>query len=843
MMGVALSVFTAWSPESKLMADAITPHANITVHLNAAGRDENPHMWGIFLEDINNCVDGGLYAQLIRNPDFQNAVPPPDCTVAGDQWRLPNGNLIAPPKGGALYGWSTDRRHPLHLTLLRSHPLSPAHPLSLRLTARRPGDAVVNSGYWGMNVTAGRSYQLSLYARSPDPGRQMLTARFINSAGRALGPQVFIKLSGAAWKRYVVRLHAAATDPRARLQIALARPGSVVLTLALLYPVNSRTHQIEIFRPDLVRLLRNLKPGFVRFPGGNYIEGVSIGDSYDWRKTVGPMIDRPGHFDCWGYRSTDGFGFLQYLELCQKLHAIPLYGTFAGEPLGFFYHVNPVPSATGQALDPFIHRMLTAVAFADDPMTGKWGVLRASCGHPAPFGLKYVELGNENGGAVYVKNAMRMAEALKKKFPHVIPIRTAWSARLAKMVPLGDEHYYASPDMFYVDSKEFDHRPRNTPVRSFVGEYADIGHCEKHGDMRGALAEAAYMTGMERNCDVVRMASYAPLFQNTDGYQWQPDLIEFNTSRAFGRSSYWVQWIFTHYRPAIVYPTSVIAHVPPSMSGRIALETQHCKAEFQSIQVREAGRLVMHTGPRGPLGGLIKWRSTTWHAGWGPDWQMQHGILSQAGDVNGNQLTAFGRLGWTDYTLDLQVKKRSGAGGVRIWVRRDPAGLNGAILELGGPDNNKFALLQVHDRKVSVIKSIPGNLRTGRWYRVKIVLHGQRVLAFLDGRMLFAGVVHDTPPRFFADAGLNRTHSEMIIKLTNTLSCAIPAHVDIDGNLNMAPTVQVTTLSARHDSEENSYRHPFLISPHQGTYRVSGRSFTYICVPYSLTVLRIKIRK
>lgn len=821
---------------------AAVPQADVTIDLHAKGRNENPHMWGIFLEDVNNCVDGGLYAQLIRNPDFQNDVPPQGCKVVGAQWRLPNGNTIQPPQGGPLYGWKPATHHPLRLKLLRKHPLSPAHPLSLRLTAPVGGSGVINSGYWGMNVVAGRNYRLSFYASSPAPSDQALTAQFINASGRRLGPPSVIRLSGSGWRGYETTLRVSHGNPTAELKLSLAHAGSVDINIALLFPVNPQTGRIQIFRTDLLRLLQNLKPGFLRFPGGNYVEGVCVGDSYNWRQTVGPMINRPGHFNCWGYRNTDGFGFLQYLELCRRLRAVPLYGTFAGEPLGFFYPVNPVPSVSGKALDPYIRRMLTAVAFANDPITSRWGALRAKYGHPLPFGLKYVELGNENGGPMYVKNAMRMAAALAKHFPQVIPIRTAWSARLARVVPLGDEHYYASPDMFYVDSTEFNHRPRHTPVRSFVGEYAVIGHCRKHGDMRGALAEAAYMIGMERNCDVVRMASYAPLFKNCDGYQWQPDLIEFNTHQAFGRSSYWVQWMFSHHVPATVYPAHVTAEFHPSTGGRIALETQACRAQFSAIRVSIDGRDVMHTGPKQVNGGLLKWRTVTWHAGWGPNWRMHNGILTQSDRSSADDLTAFGRLDWKNYTLRLRFEKLAGPGGVTIWVRRDPAGLNGAELRLGGPKNNEFQLIAVHDRRVRVLKSSMGQLRVAKWYAVKIVLHGQRVAAYLNGRHLFSAVVHDTPPRFFADAGISPSHHRLIIKLDNTLGYQMPSKITFDGPTRVGSHVRVVTLGVRRDTEENSFQHPLLISPRVSTYHIPGPVFTYRCPPYSLTVLEISVR-
>ncbi len=817
---------------------AAAPHATVTINTTGAGREENPHMWGIFLEDINNCVDGGLYCQLVRNPDFQNNVPPPDCKVVGDRWKLPDGEFISPPPGGALYGWKPMNKHPASLALVERRPLSSAHRRSLRMIASRAGEGVVNTGYWGMNIQAGHDYQLSFYARESAGMPSRISAMLISRQGIRLTRRASIAIKNHAWKRYTLKVHANRTSPHGCLAITLQRPGRVVLTEALLLPVSRATGKPVLFRPDLLKLLENLHPGFLRFPGGNYVEGVSIGDSYDWRKTVGPMRSRPGHYNCWGYRNTDGFGYLQYLELCQTLKAVPVYGTFAGMPLGYFYPKNPEPSATGAALKPFIRRMLSAVAFANAPINTHWGALRAKYGHPKPFGLQYVEIGNENGGPIYVKNATAMALALKKQFPHIIPIRTAWSARLAKIIPLGDEHYYASPDMFYVDSTEFNHRPRDTSVRSFVGEYAVIG--DGFGNMRGALAEAAYMTGMERNCDIVRMASYAPLLQNTDGYQWQPDLIAFNTAHAFGRSSYWVQWMFSNNRPNMVYPTKVQARTAPSISGRVAFITHSCAAEFTHIQATRHGRILMVTGAGKHNGGIKEWYNITWHGGWGPNWQMKRGVLRQTSKSTGENITAMGNPSWNNYTLRLRMRKLSGSGGVSIQVRRDPGGLNAAEIQLGGPANDTFALIAVHDRAIHVLSNKTGTLKTGMWYRVKIVLRGQRVTAYLNGQRILQGTVHDTPPRFFADAGIRRKSGTLIIKVTNTTGRIMPTTFHISAAGKLMPHGEVWTLSGK-PTAENTFADPLRIAPRESQFKHFSTSFSYPVKPDSLTIFRINM--
>ena len=515
-------------------------------------------------------------------------------------------------------------------------------------------------------------------------------------------------------------------------------------------------------------------------------------------------------------------------------------------PEGYFFPKHPMPCATGPALDPYIQRMLSAIAFADSPTTTRWGALRAKYGHPKPFGLKYVEIGNENGGPIYLRNAIRMDRALKQHFPNIIPIRTAWPAfqdsspQLVKLIALEDEHYYGAPDMYYVDSSQFHSRPRHPPIFSLVGEYAAIGGVVgRRGDLCDALAEAAFMTGMERNCDVVRMASYAPLFQNTDGYQWEPDLIEFNTAHAFGRSSYWVQWMFSNNRPDVIYPTHVHAVIKPSISGRIAFITHSCTARFTDIRVTRDGRTLMATGADKKNGGLKLWHNITWYNGWGANWRMQKGVLAQTAGGTGDKIAAAGDPAWSNYTLRLRMKKIAGTGGISLQVRRDPGALNAADIQFGGSGNKTFALKAIHDRKIKTLVQRPGTLKSGPWYTVKIVLRGEHITAYLDGQPVLAGTVHDTPLRFFADAGINKKSDELIIKVTNTTGYAMPTTFHITALADIQPRGEVLTLSGPCTAE-NTYAHPLLISPRKSTFGHFSNHFAYTFRPDSLTVFRIR---
>ena len=549
--------------------------AELSINATVPGRAENPRMWGVFIENICHDVDGGLYAQMIRNPDFQNDVPPADCRVVHGRWQKVNGHLRrlrhfkrlkngpdvawvsvnghihSPPSGGPLLAWKPVEPTPGSVTLRvqKRTPLSSAHPMSLQVVAKKAGAGVANVGYWGMPVKKGHAYQLSFYARTPNGVTVTLQAGLANVSGTRRFAHAEVTLSGAAWRRYTCLLRATGTTYHGAMTLTTSAPATFDINLALMFPVSEETGKPEFIQHDLLGLLKRLHPGFLRFPGGNYIEGYSLDDSYNWRQTVGPMIDRPGHVNYWGYRDTDGFGYLGWLELAQQIGAAPLYCTSAGL-------LHGAPTNPGTNLNVYIHEMLTAVAFANDPGDTRWGALRAQCGHPAHFNLKYLEIGNENGGPSYNHNYHIMAAELHKAFPHVIPIANDWGGIPSGPLSVVDKHYYHSQQWFLNHATLYNRYPRMAP-KIFVGEYAVGNTRAKYGDFRSTLAETAFMIGMERNCDVVRLASYGVAIDNAGAVPCRINLIEFNDKTAFGRSSYWVQYLFNHNKPAVVYPAQV----------------------------------------------------------------------------------------------------------------------------------------------------------------------------------------------------------------------------------------------------------------------------------------------
>ena len=527
------------------------PHATVRINAAGPGRAENPQMWGLFIENICHDVDGGLYAQMIQNPDFKNDIPPADCKVVNGKWISPDGHIHNPPRGGPLLAWKSI--HPMgttvRLKLQTSRPLSPSHRLSVQVIASGRAAGLANTGYWGMPLDTGKSYQISFYARTAQIGAVPLKVKLSDVAGTRQFAQHLLSIAGSTWKRYTCRLTATGTTRHGALEFLTTGPAIFNLNLIQMFPVSKATGRPEFFRHDIVRLLARLHAGFLRVPGGNFIEGYSLADSYNWRKTVGPMIDRPGHVNYWGYRDTDGFGFMGWMKLAHRIGTAPLYCTSAG----LLWNSQTIP---GTKLQPFIHQMLTAVAFANDPVSSRWGKLRAKFGHPLPFGIKWVEIGNENGGPSYYHNYPIMARALGKAFPDMRQIADDWGGVPPGHLKIIDQHFYFDQQWFLNNYHRYDSVPRRgTDI--FVGEYAVGNTKARYGDFRSTLAETAFMIGMERNCDLVRLASYGVTLDNAGAGPCRINLIEFNNTSAFGRSMYWVQYMFNHNRPAEIVPTRI----------------------------------------------------------------------------------------------------------------------------------------------------------------------------------------------------------------------------------------------------------------------------------------------
>ncbi|HUA68401.1 MAG TPA: alpha-L-arabinofuranosidase C-terminal domain-containing protein [Candidatus Saccharimonadales bacterium] len=524
------------------LASASAADPTLTIDAGESVVNVSPILYGLMTEEINHSYDGGLYAELIQNRAFL------DNPNAPAHWSLVQGN-------GSAATMALDPSQPLNRELTTS--------LRLDVTeaSQEHPAGIANSGYWGIPVKPMTRYHASFYAKAAPGFFGTVTVSIQADDSSAVYAKGEVSGLTQDWKQFKITLETGNVDPtaKARYVLTLDRPGTVWFDLVSLFPP-TWDKQPNGFRPDLMQMLVDLNPKFLRFPGGNYVEGDTIATRFNWKKTIGPLSQRPGHPSPWGYRSTDGMGLLEFLKWCEDMGAEPVLAVYAGYSLDG-QHVNPGPD-----LEPCVQNALDEIEYVIGPVTTKWGAERAKDGHPQPFPLHYVEIGNEDWfdrSGSYDARFQQFFKAIKAKYPQIKCISTVGneqpaSKRVHSCQPdMLDEHYYRPARTFLNDSAHFDHYNREGP-EIFVGEWAAYetsfppwtprsAHEPPTPDMMAALGDAAWMTAMERNSDIVKMQCYAPLLVNVNpgARQWRPDLIGYNTLRCYGSPSYYAIRMFS----------------------------------------------------------------------------------------------------------------------------------------------------------------------------------------------------------------------------------------------------------------------------------------------------------
>ncbi|MDE5702781.1 MAG: carbohydrate binding domain-containing protein [Bacteroides sp.] len=490
-------------------------------------------MYGIFFEDINFGADGGLYAELVKNRSFEFPQP-----FVG--W-VPFGNVTVQDENPCF------ERNPHYVRVVNDGRLLRA--------------GLDNEGYRGIGVKQGEEYRFSVYARTPESKPMKLSVELVNSDAQNLLKKG-IEVSSREWQKLTVVLKSPFTDAHARLRIVLESKGTVDMDHISLFPVKTWKGRENGLRADLAQALYDLNPGVFRFPGGCIIEGNSLETRYQWKNSVGPVENRPLNENRWNYTfkhkafpdyfQTLGLGFFEYFQLSEDLGAEPLPVISCG--LSCQYESNEVVPM--DELGPYIQDALDLIEFANGPVTSTWGKVRAEMGHPEPFNLKMIAVGNEQWDQIYVERLEAFTKAIRAKYPTIKVVGSSgpsasgdkfdylWPEMKRLGVDLVDEHYYMKPDWFFGNASRYDNYDRKGP-KVFAGEYASHDHStKKDNNFLAALSEAAFMTGLERNADVVHLATYAPLFAHVDAWQWNPDLIWFDNLRMMRTPNYYVQQMY-----------------------------------------------------------------------------------------------------------------------------------------------------------------------------------------------------------------------------------------------------------------------------------------------------------
>jgi alpha-L-arabinofuranosidase len=807
----------------------------VTVRADRPGHAVPNTLYGIFFEDINYAADGGIYPELIANRGFD--------------WRTHE------PEG-----WTREWRGEAmgRVSLQGGWPVNPNTFQYLRVECYAPGDGagVVNAGFGGIAVRKGAKYDLSLYARPHAGYAGGLTVRLEGADGKPLATYRIEKGAwrnrGAAqgqtspldapvppeWAKYEAVFEPAATVTNAQLAVLLDAPGTVDLDLVSLYPQDTYNGRKNGLRADLMRLLKEMRPATLRFPGGCVVEGSDMETLYHWKRTVGPLERRAVNWNRWGYWQSHGLGFFEYFQLAEDIGAEPLPILAAGMTCQF---KKPLECAPLNALDYFIQNALDLIEFANGSPETPWGKVRADMGHPAPFNLKYVGIGNENWDNVFLDRYAVIARAVKAKHPEITIISSAGAAPDGPMFDLAwkrlpelkaelvDEHYYKPPEWFLAQAGRYDAYDRNGP-KVYVGEYACHTRDRKN-NLLAALCEAAAMTGFERNSDVVRMAAYAPLFNKIGSTQWNVDLIWFDNERAFGTPSYYAQKLFMNNLPDVLLPVETSANdAPLPPTGTIGLNTWLTAAEYKDVRVTRGGETLYALSAKDGLKGWSKPKVGAWSA--------KDGVLRQTDDAVQDAVISFiAGAPWESYTLELNARKLSGSEGFIIRVRdqRDKA----VHLNLGGWGNKEHGIEQ--NGQNPVIRK-PGSIEAGRWYAIKIQLDGERVQVWLDGQPLFDHVIANARvPRAYLTAGLDQAAGEIVLKAVNPGASAQPLALRLAGAQLAPQKARRLTLSGSPD-DVNTMEEPLKIAPKEDSVELGAEGSALALPPHSLSIYRIKTR-
>ncbi len=789
---------------SFVLAYAAQAQTSITVDVNKPGHSVSPSLFGIFFEDINLSADGGLYPEMVKNRSFEDADTPQD-------WKFTS----ADGKSSASIS---------NADIFAQKPVFPLNPFNRKalLISASGSFKLENSGYWGMNMVQSESYTLKLAARDIDGFSSPLKINILDSKGNVISSGE-IKGITDSWAYYTANLKISTGDPKASLEISGEGSGKLFLDMVSLLP--DKTWKNHGLRTDLSEALDAIHPKFLRFPGGCWVEGDDFKHMNHWKNTIGNIDTRTALWNIWGYNATNGLGFHEYLQLAEDLGAEPLYCINIG-----MSHKEVIPL---DQMGQWVQDALDAIEYANGSESSVWGSLRAKNGHPKPFNLKYLEIGNENGGTPYNERWPLFVKAILTKYPDMKLIANEWAGGHPKEPnpELIDEHYYNNSDWFIWNSNKYDSYDRKGP-QIFIGEYA-VTSGTGNGNLRGAIGEAAWMTGMERNSDIVALGAYAPLLCNSNHKAWPVNLINFDSYRWFGLPSYYVQEIFSNNQGTNVLPFTVEnnpAIETPVGMGCIGLGTWMNSAEFKDVTVSAPNGKVLFKPDFSKVDN--NWRQT----GKG-EWSAKDGVLRQSA-IQQDVTVFMGDSTWKDYTITLKARMISGENGFQIYFHSKKNGERNRW-DVGGWNNALYHL----EMGMATVE-MKGKVEAGRWYDVKIEIVGNNAKAYLDGKLIQKISENSLAVKSLIMSAVTDAKSgDVILKIVNASAKAVKTQVDLKDAKNLTGTGTATVLTSASPLDENTLEEPKKVVPKTEDVKLNGTNIKRTFPGNSLTVIRFGTKR
>lgn len=776
------------------------------------GADLSLSPYGIFFEEINHAADGGLWSEMIRNGSFENSYS------YVDAWT-------------GLYG--------TNLTLADTHLMNAAQEQYLHVEPSAEGAVIANTGYWGMRLDAQPSYTLTFFARADVPFSTTLNAYFLSDDEQQemlFNASTDITINEDWQKFQFVIPDAERHTAKGFLILKSESTSAFDLDVVSLMPAN--TYKGHGCRTDLAQMLENLHPRFMRFPGGCYIEGQYYGgerNRFEWKKTIGPLEERPGHWNInWGYRSSDSFGYHEMLQLSEDLGATPLFVVNVGLGHGWYQDIND--------LDEFIQEALDAIEYANGSTSTHWGAIRAANGHPEPFGLKYIEIGNENYNYYadnnndqsyqYAERYYMFYQAIKAAYPDIVCIGNveSWNTdnpswRNSYPVDMVDEHYYRAPSWFAQNYEKYDTYDRTGPS-IYVGEYAVTSNYGYTGNLAAALGEAIYMQGIERNADIVPMASYAPIFVNENSIQWLPDMIRFDATHSYGTPSYYVQSLMAQKLGTRNITWEESKNHKSSENIYTGLSTWNTTAQFTNYQISQDGKVIY----RASFDNTDPWtdKAGTFYE---KDGTLYQTSTSMQGIICLNESIALD----DDYTIEVDATKTGGDEGFLIAFRYKNAD-NYCWWNLGGWNNRAHGIEQCVDGSKTICTYKMSSLEIGRTYHLRIDVKGTHIQCYLDGELY-----HDInlPEQRLIYTSASRDGNKLYVKLVNPTAETATTMLTTQGY--SASNIIQTQMTAPTDQAENTADNMYNIVPRTFTLPAYGTNIMVNTPAYSFNIVEMDI--
>lgn len=823
----ALSLYgTAFAQTPTLTADFSAPKTPVSKNL-----------FGIFYEDINYAADGGLYGEMIQNRSFEFE----NCgKSAVEAWEVTNAagkDFASTLKAG------------------KTKSLNANNPTYAQLSIRQEGDGISNSGYQGLFLEEGKTYPGSVYLRSPDGKVSSVTLTV--GAPKKNSKITTKKIDGITtqWKKFDFQITAEETTKNGKLSIYADTKGTLDIDFVSLFRADIYKNQPNGLRADLAQLLEDMHPAFIRFPGGCIVHGMDLANRYEWKNTIGPVEERKEKGNFWGYEQSYGIGFYEYFRLCEDLNAEPIPVLSVG-----MAHNGQISSQADY--EKYAQDALDMIEWATGPATSTWGKLRAEAGHPAPFKLNYIGIGNEDCGQDYLERFDYIAGKIKAKYPeiktiissgytyndgnfhdtwnHVRALEQKQKKKGGKTIAnLIDEHYYNESGWFLTNGQRYDNLdfyPRDEDLaKVFVGEYASWVEGRKN-NLFASLTEAAYMTSLERNGDIVEIASYAPLFARQNFVQWFPDAIWFTETESYGTPNYYVQKMFMNNKTdrsvkySLTQPVAAEAE-KKSIGGTVGLGTWVTTAQFKNIKItdNDTGSILYQSTKTSTINDLSPETGL---------WSMnKKGVITQAStEANVRTLINVPELnGVNNYTFEVDAMKTDGAEGFLIMF-----GVKGENLywwNLGGWGNTRSVVEKgTRDGRSTIGNNEALGVQAGQWNKIKVEVNGETYKCYLNGKLIHEYTDVLNYDSLYAHVG-ETDSGKILVKIVNVSEEEQEIQINLNG-VEVQASAKATILSGRPDAE-NSFRNPELVSPK--TQAVSGisSSFTWKAAPASFTILEL----